>query len=399
MSSFLAEEIEFRQGDPLESLVMNLIKIPSVTGDEEAIMEFAAGFLKSQGVANSVLGRTANRPNIVASLGSGEAPIVVLNGHLDTVPASSKDKWSSDPYDAVLMSDRIVGLGSLDMKGSCAAMVHAFCALARVEDQLRGTVHLQLVCDEEDTSYYGTQYLIEAIRMQELPQPDHVIVGEYSGLEIMTTERGSLKFWIHFFGRSSHTAAAQSEGRNAIHAASEAINLLRKTSDRKQSALSVNQISGGEHFGRVPDKCTILVDRRLIPGETMESAFEEVETTLETLKGQIPWLRYEIAPCLDERGKPRYAAPNLTPRDAPVAAALRKAHGFVTGCPARDFDGWFGNTDGRSYRYEGYDCVAYGPAGGYAHGPDEFVLLESLRIQLAVVTYATGYLCGVSHLA
>ena len=60
---------------------------------------------------------------------------------------------------------------------------------------------------------------------------------------------------------------------------------------------------------------------------------------------------------------------------------------------------WFGATDGRCFRYEAIDCVSYGPDGAHAHGPNEFVEVETLGTELMVIAQAAAELCGMSPVA
>ena len=404
MVASFVETLEGLRGNSLEDLTRQLVRISSVSGQERSVLEFAAEYLRDQGIGPEIYGRDATHPNVVATVGTGSAPVVVLNGHLDTVFPASRDQWHSDPFDPVFTDGRIVGLGSLDMKGSCAAMMLAFLALHRRADALRGTIQIQLVCDEEDNGYYGTPFLVELMKQGMLPRADHVIVGEYTSLKVMTAERGSFKFEVRFRGRATHTATARVEGQNAILAAAEAIRLLDRDLHIEHPAvgkavMSVNKVQGGRFFSQVADTCTILVDRRLVPGETMESALDHARGLIETLRPAIPWLDFEASPAVDDAGRPRFIAPNLTPTTAPVAEAIRRAHRRITGRDAQDFVDWFGATDGRCFRYEAIDCVSYGPDGAHAHGPNEFVEVETLGTELMVIAQAAAELCGMSPVA
>ena len=399
MTESFADTVRGLQGKILTELMADLVRIPSLSGDEARIMAFAADYLAARGLDVAVLGRKPDQPNVVATLGTGESPVVVLNGHLDTVPPAAPEQWRTDPFEPVAANDRVYGLGALDMKGSCAAMMLALLALKQHADKLNGTVQLQLVCEEEAGAYYGTPYLVELIQAGQLPKPDHVIVGEYTGLQVMNAERGSFKFEIDFHGRATHTATARVEGQNAIYAAARAICLIERNLDIRhpevgQAVISVNQIRGGQHRSQVPDECTVLVDRRMVPGETMESVMAETATLIESLREDIPWLDFKVGPSLDDRGQPRYSPPNLTRRGVQSAEAIIKAHRHVTGKPAQYFTGWFGATDARCFRYEGYDSINYGPDGLHAHGPNEYVLVDTLNTQLAVVALAVADLCG-----
>lgn len=404
MYNSLSNRIKLFQEEELLSLVVNLVRIPSVGGEEQKILNYAADYLKSHGLNVRIYGMKPEYPNVIATIGTGKPPILVLNGHLDTVPVAGEKMWESDPFQPVIADGRIYGLGAWDMKGSCAAMMLAFRALAEHEDQLKGTVQLQLVCDEDGGvaggGVYGTPYLVDLIKEGKLPRPDHVIVGEFTGLKVMTGERGSFKILVHFRGQPTHTATARVEGKNAIYAAAEAIRLLERDLDIEdpdvgRAVISVNKISGGSHAGQVPDNCTITVDRRTIPGETMESVMKDIAGTIETLRSTIPWLDFEIMPRPNSLGQPSYYPPNVSPRDISSANAIRKAHEYITGSPAEDFRGWYGASDARCFRYVGIDAINYGPEGCHAHGPNEFVVFDSLKIQLAVVSYAVADLIGM----
>jgi acetylornithine deacetylase/succinyl-diaminopimelate desuccinylase-like protein len=396
----LGDTLEGLQRQALRDLLMDLVRIPSLSGEEGPVMEFAADFLRARGFEVELVGRPHGPPNVLANLGTGESPVVVLNGHLDTVPAANPEQWDSDPHEPLAIDGRVAGLGALDMKGSCAAMMLALDAIRQHGEDLHGTIQLQLVADEEAEGYFGTPYLLELIEDGKLLKPDHVIVGEFTGLKIMTAERGSFKFLVKFNGRATHTANARVDGHNAIYAAAEAIRLLEGDLDIEHpevgsAVISVNQIRGGNYRSQVPDTCTIQVDRRLVPGETMESVLADTARTIEGLRTSIPWLDFAVAPDLDDRGQARYAPPNLSRRDIASATAVRKAHEKVTGQPAEFFRGWFGATDARCFRYAGYDAINYGPVGLHAHGPNEFVVEESLRTQMVVLALAVADLCGI----
>src|SRR5688572_28988284 len=100
--------------DRLVEIVKELVSIPSVSGDELAIMEHVAGMFEDAGVKFVVTANDPQRPNVVASIGNGNGPVIAMNGHLDTVPVSDLDRWTTDPLTGVLSEDgrRIFGRGS-----------------------------------------------------------------------------------------------------------------------------------------------------------------------------------------------------------------------------------------------------------------------------------------------
>lgn len=363
-----------------------LVSTPSVVGNETAVMEAAAAMLRPTGAAVSILARTPERPNVVATLWNGPGPTLVFNGHLDTVPPGNRELWESDPFQPTQRGDRLFGLGALDMKGSCAAMLHAFEVLAGHPEAWRGEIQLQLVCDEEESGHFGTHYLIELMQAGKLSRPAWVIGGEYSDLRVMNAERGSFKFQIRFRGHSTHTATARVDGVNAIRHAAVAILTLERDLTRFHPeiglpVISINKVEGGKHLSQVPGECVITVDRRLVLGEDKASALNEARQELDRLARETPGFAYEILELRDSFGRERYGPPNATHRDSPVVGAVREAHRLATGAEPEWFVDWFGASDGRLFRYEGIDMVTYGPGGRGAHAANEYVEVPSLTVQ------------------
>ena len=394
LTSTLQKFADRVRSDRVLELTRRLVSIPSVVGNETAAMEAAAAVLKPTGATVSILARTPERPNVVARLQNGPGPCLVFNGHLDTVPPGNPELWESDPFQPAQRGDRLFGLGALDMKGSCAAMLHAVELLAAHPEAWRGEIQLQLVCDEEDSGHHGTRYLIELVQAGALPRPTWVIGGEYSDLRVMNAERGSFKFQIRFEGRSTHTATARVDGVNAIRHASMAVLALERDLTRYHPevgfpVISINKIEGGKHLSQVPSECVITVDRRLILGEDKTLALDEVRRTLDRLAQEMPGFAYEILELRDSFGRERYGPPNATPRDSAVVKAVREAHRLVTGAAPEWFVDWFGASDGRLFRYEGIEMVTYGPSGRGAHAANEYVEVPSLTVQARTCVAAT----------
>ena len=369
-------------------LADQLVAVPSVGRDVKAVMELAETYLRSHGVPVEIWAREPERPNVVATIGQGR-PLLAINGHLDTVPISDRSSWATNPFAGAVVDDRLYGLGALDMKGPCAVMLLTMAKLSKYVGQLAGTLQLQVVCDEEEGAGYGTIFLAEQMRAGKLPRPDMVIMGEFSNLRILHAERGTLKFEVTFFGRSTHTMTARVEGINPIVHAARAVQVLdRPLSDFDPQIgygiISVNGIGAGRFPSQVPAECKILVDRRMLPGESDESCLAQAERDIIEALRDYPDARFEISHLLDQDGRPRYSPPNATPWDSPVVQIVARAHEKVTGQPAEPFVDWYGATDGRLFRLAGIDTVNYGPRGAHAHGANEFVELTSLETQARV---------------
>ncbi len=372
--------------DRLVEIVTDLVSIPSVTGDELAIMHHVAGIFEGAGIQHIVTAQDPKRPNVVASIGNGNGPIIAMNGHLDTVPVSDPDRWRTDPLKGVLSEDgkKIYGRGSSDMKGAVGVMIYTM--LAMKEEPLNGTLQVHIVSDEERGADFGTKHILSEIESGNLPRPDYVLIGEGSQLKVRNAERGIFGFRVRFVGRASHTAAARVTGINAIALAAKGILAIEGDLDKEHPAvgkpvISVNKIEGGIASNVVPGECIITVDRRTIPGETRESVLAEVTEKLNALKADDPNFEYEILASDEEEG---YTPANITDESSPIVRALQESIWDVLDREPEFFATWAGATDGRLYRFAGIDTVGFGPSGEAAHGANEAVFVDDLVTQARV---------------
>nr|MDQ3044269.1 M20/M25/M40 family metallo-hydrolase [Chloroflexota bacterium] len=225
---------------------------------------------------------------------------------------------------------------------------------------------------------------------------DYCLIGEKSDLKVRNAERGILGLEVTFLGRASHTAAARATGINAIAKAAKGILALERDLDAFHPAvgkpvISVNTIHAGVALNVVPGECVITVDRRLIPGETKESAVDEIRTALDEVAAEDAEFRYELK--IDPKGD--YIPANITAEDSRLVRAIQSAVRDVTGQEPEYFVAWAGATDGRFYRQAGIDTVGYGPGGENAHGANEAVYIANLVTQARVYVQTIGGLLGL----
>jgi succinyl-diaminopimelate desuccinylase len=383
--------------DEIVALASRLISIPSASGEERAVMEEVIRWCSVVDLPFAVVDSDPDRPNVVITLGDPAAgPSIVMNGHLDTVPVSDLPAWKTGPFDPTVSEDgkKLSGRGASDMKSSVAVMLHVMELLK--DAPLRGCVQTHVVSDEETSGNFGTMFLIEEIAAGRLPRPDYCLIGEKSDLKVRNAERGMLAVDVTCLGRAAHTAAARVTGVNAIAKAAKAILALEKDIDRFHPAvgkpvISVNTIEAGVAHNVVPGECTFSIDRRLIPGETRESAVAEIVATLDDIANQDPAFRYELA--VDPLKS--HIPANITDDSSPIVQALRASITKVTGQEPEYFVAWAGATDGRFYRQAGIDTVGYGPGGENAHGANEAVPIDDLVTQARVyVETITTMLCA-----
>ena len=367
-------------------LAKELIGVPSVTGQEKAVMHRAKGLLEDAGVPVTFHGGE-DRPIIEAALNPGAEKQLIFNGHLDVVPIARPEAWTKKPWDPVLEDGRLYGRGASDMKSSCAVMIHIMELLKDMDLPLSIGVHL--VPDEEKGAQYGSKVLVDKIVAGEMRRPDYVVIGEQSNLKVRVAERGMFGFQVKFLGRAAHTAASRTNGVNAIAKASKGVLALEHHIDKFHPWIghpmqSVNIIQGGTVTNQVPAECTITVDRRLVIGETADDVVASVKADLDEAGEGDPDWSWEILAPKDDKGNWVYTPANYTPPDTPLGEAFMKAVPAALGAEPELYVEWAGSTDGRLYRQADIQTIGFGPIGFGAHGPDEFVYVDSLMKQARV---------------
>ena len=149
-----------RPVDLLQQLIrFNTTNPPS---NEAECVTYIQGLLAEAGLESTLLGRTPERPNLIARLkGRGEAPPLLLYGHADVVTTAGQE-WTYPPFEGRIVDGWVWGRGALDMKSGVAMMVAALLRAKAEGLEPAGDVVLAVVCDEEAGGDYGVKYLVES---------------------------------------------------------------------------------------------------------------------------------------------------------------------------------------------------------------------------------------------
>src|SRR5262245_34578886 len=361
-----------RSGAILRDLVRARSQNP-VDG-EGAVAAHVTRFLCDLGLAVETPEVFPGRPNVVARLrGSGGGPTLAFNTHMDTVPEG--DGWTRDPFGGELADGQLYGRGSVDAKGPLAAFLAAIEGLLRAGVHLEGDLLMTAVADEEACST-GARQLVPGL------QADLAIVGEPTRLQVGIAHRGSLRPVIAVTGRTAHSSRP-SEGVNAVYRAVPAIQALaiygERLAERPAHPLcgtpsaAVTLLSAGVRENVIPDRCEIVLDRRMVPGETEDVALKEVLAILNRVRAEHPGLQVEIARTLPTTGP----ASEIEASHPLVGIALGAAEAAL-GRPSR-VHGMSGACDMTHFRAAGIPCVVLGPGHeSQAHQPDEHMDLVQL---------------------
>jgi acetylornithine deacetylase len=209
---------------------------------------------------------------------------------------------------------------------------------------------------------------------------DAAVVGEPTGLDVVTAHKGILRWRMTALGRAAHSSNPGA-GCNAIVRMAAVIRgleerLIPELGQRSHPllgspTLSVGRIEGGFEVNVVPDRCTIEVDRRLLPGETWPQVRRELEELLASLRGEDPQLRVQVE-------EPHQSLPAMaTDPDAPIVRVAREAVGRIQG--ERPVRGVAFGTDAAELSAGGIPGVVLGPGDiAQAHTGEEYVEIQQV---------------------
>ncbi len=250
--------------------------------------------------------RRVNTVGILKGVGGG--PSLVLNGHVDVVPAGKG--WSAEPYGGVVKDGSIYGRGSSDNKGGVAALVMAAKAIAESGVKLKGDVVLTATVDEEVGGKLGLGYLVESGTIS----GDYCMVLDGNLEYIGISGQGSFAWKVETIGKAAHSSTPW-QGVNAINkmakivlAIEEHAELLHKRTTKIPAPPGIGKpfiyptvntgvIEGGVKENAVPDKCSIRLYRRITPEEDPKTARTELEEVFRNVAGTDPaikWTREEL---------------------------------------------------------------------------------------------------------
>jgi acetylornithine deacetylase len=355
--------------------------VPGAAG-EAAIARELADHLRSIGLQTHLQEAAPGRPNVIGVL-EGRAPgrSLMFCGHTDTVGVAGMTR----PFDPEERDGRLHGRGSQDMKSGVAAMIGAARVIAESGGLPAGRLVIACVADEEHASL-GAEALVTEWRA------DGAVVTEPTELAVAVAHKGFEWVEIETEGRAAHGSRPR-EGRDAILRMGRVLAEL-DTLDRALQAgrahplvgaasLHASLIEGGRELSSYPDRCTLQIERRTIPGEQEGSAGREVERILERLRAQDAEFK------AGSRTMFARAPYEIDPEhDLPVTLVeAAQSGGTPTEMIGMSF--W---TDAAILGGAGIPSVLFGPTGAGLHGLDEWVDVKSvLACRDALVTLTRAW--------
>ena len=210
----------------LARLLSEMIHINTVAppGNEKDLATYIADILRSNGFNPIVQDLGDNRANITCEIGEGDDCRLILNGHLDVVPAEGE--WNHEPFSGTVDGDCLFGRGACDMKAGLCCMLQAFIDTAKESNKLRGRLKLVFVADEETSNLGLRSYLSKYNENdRKTAKRNYAVIGEPTELHVCNSHYGVERYWINIHGESAHSSKPEL-GVNAIVGASSVVESL-----------------------------------------------------------------------------------------------------------------------------------------------------------------------------
>ena len=400
--------------------LQKLIKVPSTQGNEAQVQGIIAEKLEQIGLQVEqweldeeelqkhpyyFSNRTnfSGSPNVVGVLkGEGDGPSIVLNGHVDVVPAGDLTQWDDDPYLGKIKDGKMYGRGATDMKGGNLALYLAIEAIKSSGLKLKGDVILHSVVEEESGGAGTLAAVLKGYKA------DAAIIPEPSNMKIFPKQQGSKWFRIHVKGRSAH-GGTRYHGVSAIEKSAIVVkhieNLETERNQRVDDPLyekipipvpiNIGKIEGGDWPSSVADLVKLEGRIGIAPNEKIEDVQKELDDWLKKLSDIDPW--FKDHPVQLEWYGAQWV-PGSIDENHPLMKILSEKFEDVVGTePTIEASPW--GTDGGLLSQVGNTpSIVFGPGiSSMAHFPNEYIELEDIFITAEIIALTVIEWCGVSE--
>jgi succinyl-diaminopimelate desuccinylase len=355
----------------MKELLKSLIQADTTAekGEIKAAEVISAEFSQS-GIDSQIDTWNQNRANITVHVKSaGHRAGLLFACHLDVV-GPGEAAWRNPPFTAIESDGRIYGRGAVDMKGGTASAVTAIRQIVDSGIELQGDIIFSAVAGEETDSAGAKRFVSDKDWLGELAG---VVIPEPTDFEIVTAHRGILWLQVSTKGKAAHSSAPQL-GVNAINSMKLLLNELGNYEIKAEPherlgkcSMSINTITGGKAMNVVPDKCSIGIDFRTLPGQDHQAIIADLKEICSRLKVDNEQFEASIS-------------------------VLRQVQSMETDCSSdfiRDFCSVVGTddtkavgytTDGPYFAIIGRPVVIFGPGKPHlCHKPDEYIDIADLE--------------------
>jgi len=272
-------------------------------GGEKRAAEFCHQLLESWGYETQLIDHGEDRASLVAVMeGLRGADVILIVGHLDTVPAGDLTAWKTDPFSGKIDQKYIYGRGASDMKGGLSVMLHT-ARLLRGK-KIKNTIIFAFTADEEG-GCRGANALLDLDLIQNAKL---ILIPEPTSNQIGIAEKGALWLRLVSYGKSAHGSMPEL-GINAIEKMIKMINNLEISSFREEHhpylgsfTHSLNTIKGGIKTNVVPDCCDATLDIRTLPSQDHFQIMAAYSNSLNCMADKDPHIAYKLETIINKPG-------------------------------------------------------------------------------------------------
>jgi acetylornithine deacetylase len=361
------------------AMLERLIAMQTVSRDSNLeLIDFVRAYLGAHGVESTLVeSEDGRKANLYATVGPPAAGGVVLSGHTDVVPVDGQE-WNTDPFTVVEKDGKLFGRGTCDMKAFSAIGL----ALLPEMDKLKFPIHFALSYDEE-VGCLGAPDLIRELTAK-VQKPRAVIVGEPTGMRVVTAHKSMFIFDTIVHGHETHSSL-QHLGVSAVMVAARLITWLgdqqARNADRADpnspfapgySTLHCGVVHGGTAQNITARECCFVTDIRTLPGESAMAYFRDYERFA---RDELEPVMQAIHPDtgIELRINAQVPGFNAAADDEAVMLARQLTGQNETECVV------YGAEAGQ-FQEAGHSVVMCGPGSiDQAHQPNEYITLEQLE--------------------
>ncbi len=400
--------------------LQQLVQIPSVQGNESSIQELIALKFHQIGLEvdcweldGNVLKThpyfCSNRKNFSGSLnvvgilkGTGGGKSIVLNGHVDVVPAGDLSQWEDDPYSGLVKDGKMYGRGTTDMKGGNVALYLAVEAMIKLKIKLKGDVILQSVIEEESGGAGTLAAIIKGYKA------DAALIPEPTNMKIFPKQQGSKWFRIHVKGRAAH-GGTRYHGVSAIEKSVVVLKQLEQLEIVRNARITdplynnipipvpinIGRIEGGDWPSSVADLVILEGRIGIAPNEKITDVQKEFADWLQRLAQIDQWFN-EHPVQLEWYGA--QWLPGSIDVQHKLISILQAKFSEVTGNePQLEASPW--GTDGGLLTQVGNTpTIVFGPGSAkMAHYPNEYIKLDDIFATALIIALTIIEWCGLAE--
>ena len=376
--------------EELIQFAQSLVRVKSMSGQEGEIIKLIEKKMYALGYDEVVIDSMGN---IVGRIGDGEKAIM-FDSHVDTVEVNDEEKWDIPPFSGEIITGRLHGRGSVDMKSGIAASIYAG-AIAKKAGLASGkSIYVSCGVFEEDCDGENLKHLFKELEFK----PNYVIICEPSNNKITLGHKGKAQVSIKTHGVSAHGSAPE-KGINAIYEMAEIIQRVEKTNielmkkEGLKRTLVMSRISSvSASLNAVPSECEVYLDRRMVPGESEEAIRQEMDKLVEGKNAtwEVGTLYRKSWTGMDIKYEPFHPAWKID-LDHELTKACIAAYHENFGKEPTEFDFWDFSTNAVTPVSMGIPTIGFGP------GEYKLAHMRNESCDVNQIIEACGFYVGVIH--